>query len=119
MFVSWLLDRHPDHLETALALATQVPRGEGAPLIAAYESMTPLLANHSVDITAVSEGKNELTRLYASQQRRYACADVVDALNGYRARLLRRPGIRAAECFHVTTAEGLVKVARSLFTMRS
>jgi LmbE family N-acetylglucosaminyl deacetylase len=114
-FVPWLLDRHPDHMATALAAAASARRASAPLVFAAYEGLSAIPANHVTDITAVLEGKRELLALYGSQQRRHAL-DAVLALNHWRAMLLRRPAVQAAEAFHVATREDFVALAHRLFT---
>jgi LmbE family N-acetylglucosaminyl deacetylase len=115
VFTPWLLDRHPDHSVTARAAAAAAKCQTGAPLFAAYESLTPIIANHFVDISGVIETKKELIELYASQQRQYAIKTIAMALNHYRAVLSRRPGVDAVECFHITTCADFITMTESLF----
>jgi len=115
VFTPWLLDRHPDHTATARAAAAAAKRNRGTPLFAAYESLTPIIANHFVDISGVIETKKELIELYESQQQQYAIKTIAMALSHYRAILSRRPGLAAVECFHVTTCADFITMTENLF----
>jgi LmbE family N-acetylglucosaminyl deacetylase len=119
VFIPWFLDRHPDHAATALA-AADVASGMPEPprLLAAYESVTPIPANHAVDISDVLTAKARLLALYESQERRYAMGDMSLALNRFRGLLLRRGHVRAAEGFYVATAETMGALASELFKGR-
>jgi LmbE family N-acetylglucosaminyl deacetylase len=120
VFIPWFLDRHPDHIATALAAADAARKMPRPPrLLAAYESVTPIPANHSVDISAFFPAKSNLLNLYESQQRRYAMGEMSLALNQYRALLLRRSHVLAAESFYVAKADTWIALADKLFENRN
>ena len=115
IFVPWMLDAHRDHSMTALILARALSWDNYACLISSYEVMYPLFANHFVNITEHIEGKDALIGVYESQIRRFNVLEICRALNQFRACLIRRSSVLAAEGFYTIQSGSYTDLLKCIF----
>jgi LmbE family N-acetylglucosaminyl deacetylase len=92
-------DGHPDHRETARALAMAL-RGIAWPVrVMTYEVWGLCIPNVAVAIDAVMEGKRDMLRCFAWANQAVDYLNTTEGLNLYRARQLPAGQARYVECF--------------------
>jgi len=111
----WLFDRHPDHEATSLILTEALKEITEEVCISLYEIMLPLIANHTVNISAYADEKQMLIDKYESQVTRYNLKAINTRLNHYRAELFRRSNVKLAESFFVIEKSQFIELVDKLF----
>ncbi len=125
---------HPDHLNLALACAEAIRHSARASQLVFYEVGVPLWPNRLLDISGLSERKQQAIACFRSQLAQQDYGRQIAGLNAFRSYTLG-PQVQAAEAYrvlsraelssppwdrlHLPTPEALPELARSLRLPRS
>ena len=93
VFITFLLDDHPDHRLASDLLYRAYNAGKISPRtpVWAYQVYTSLIPNVIVDITDVAARKNDMIKTYQSQYKYRDWGNYALGLNAYNSRFFKKP----------------------------
>ena len=118
VFVSFLLDDHPDHRLASKLLYSAFLKGKISPSLPiwAYQIYSTIIPNIVVDITAKKTQKSDLIKIYASQFKYRDWAHYALGLNAFNSRFLKhRHDESYAELFFQLPMADYAKICKIYF----
>jgi N-acetylglucosamine malate deacetylase 1 len=110
IFVPYLFDNHPDHIESTFIVANALKKYDGDLICYCYEVWTALFPNILIDITDVIDYKKKAIEAYQSQAFQLSLTESIIGLNSYRA-LGHRGEVRFCEAFYKCSKKEFIKIA--------